>query len=325
MKKRMKIAVTAAVFAVVSAAGAYAEYPSKPVTIVVPFGPGGAADLAARIMAKEAPDYLGETVIVVNQTGAAGVTGSTMVARGPKDGHQVLMSRVGSQATVPAMNETIPYRWDDFTMLGIIELNPFAIAVAADSPWRTFEDLMVALKGDKKLTYSSGGVGTLLHMAPLIVLNGLGVRSDAHIHVPFKGGGNATAAVINGNADFIFHNLSGLMGGIQSGQLRALVVTTADRLDRLPDTPTATEVGHPNLNVIIGWSGVWGPAGMDQKAVDKWVSVLAGLKQDESWNAATSALGSIPTVMSPEDTRVFVEQQFHTFREIADALGMVVR
>ncbi|MCE2522742.1 MAG: tripartite tricarboxylate transporter substrate binding protein [Rhodobacteraceae bacterium] len=325
MKTLRNIAVMVGLAALGAASTANADYPTKPVTVVVPYGPGGAADLAARIIGNEAVDYLGETILVVNQTGAAGVTGSTMVAKGPKDGHQVLMSRVGSQATVPAMNETIPYTWDEFTMLGIVELNPFAIAVAADSPYQTFEDLAAALKGDEKLTYSSAGVGTLLHMASLIVINDLGVDSEAHIHVPFKGGGNATAAVINGNADFIFHNLSGLIGGIQSGQLRALVVTTPERVDRIPDTPTATEVGHPNLNAVIGWSGIWGPGGMDQEAVDKWVSVLASLKEDESWNAATTELGSIPAVMSPEDTRAFVEQQFNTFRVIADKLSMVVR
>ena len=302
-----------------------AEYPDQPVTIVVPYGPGGAADLAARIMGNEAPEYLGNNVLVVNQTGAAGVTGSTMVAKGPRTGYQLLMSRVGSQATVPAMNETIPYTWDEFTMLGLVEMNPFAVAVAADSAYQTFEDLVAALKGDKKLTYSSAGVGTLLHMASLILIDDLGIDSEAHIHVPFKGGGNATTAVINGNADFIFHNLSGLMGGIESGQLRALVVTTPERVDRIPATPTAVEVGHPNLGAVIGWSGVWGPDGMDQAAQKKWVSVLASLKDDESWNEATARLGSIPTVMSPEETRAFVEQQFNTFREIADKLGMVVR
>ena len=324
--KILRNAALAAGVAVVGAAGvAHAEYPTKPVTVVVPYGPGGAADLAARIIGNEAPEYLGGTVLVVNQAGAAGVTGSTMVAKGPKDGHQVLMSRVGSQATVPAMNETIPYTWDEFTMLGIVELNPFAIAVAADSPYQTFDDLAKALKGGEKLTYSSAGVGTLLHMASMIVIDDLGVDSEAHIHVPFKGGGNATAAVISGNADFIFHNLSGLKGGIDSGQLRALVVTTPDRVAAIPDTPTATEVGHPNLNAVIGWSGVWGPKDMNPEAVDAWVSTLASLKEDESWNTATSDLGSIPTVMSPEDTRVFVEQQFNTFRTIADKLGMVVR
>lgn len=313
-------------FAVMAiAAPALAEYPEKPVQLVVPYGPGGAADLAARIIGNEAPEYLGTNVLVVNQAGAAGVTGSTMVAKGPADGYNLLMSRVGSQATVPAMNETIPYTWDEFTMLGIVELNPFAIAVAADSPYETFDDLATALKSGERLTYSSSGVGTLLHMASLIVLDDLRVSSDAHIHVPFKGGGAATTAVIGGDADFIFHNLSGLIGGIEGGQLRALVITTPERVDRLPDTPTALEVGHPSLGAVIGWSGVWGPNGMDQAAVDKWVSVLGSLKDDVSWIEATQTLGSIPTVMLPDETRAFVEQQFNTFRAVADKLDMVVR
>ena len=315
----------AAGLAMASASAVLAEYPTKPVTLVVPYGPGGAADLAARIMAIEAPEYLGENVLVVNQAGAAGVTGSTMVAKGPRDGYNLLMSRVGSQATVPAMNETIPYTWDEFTMLGIVEMNPFAIAVAADSPYATFDDLATALKSGERLTYSSAGVGTLLHMAVLILLNDLGVESEAHIHVPFKGGGAATTAVVGGNADFIFHNLSGLIGAIESDQLRPLLVTTPDRVPSIPDAPTASESGHPNLGAVIGWSGVWGPAGLDAAAAETWVSVLASLKADDSWVAATEKLGSIPAVMSPDDTRVFVEQQFNTFRDVADKLGMVVR
>ena len=318
--------VFAAGLSIVGTAGvALADYPTKPVTLVVPYGPGGAADLAARIIGNEAPEYLGETVLVVNQAGAAGVTGSTMVVKGPKDGYQLLMSRVGSQATVPAMNETIPYSWDEFTMLGIVELNPFAIAVAADSPYETFADLAAALASGETLTYSSAGVGTLLHMASLILIDDLGVDSSTHVHVPFKGGGEATAAVISGNVDFIFHNLSGLIGGVESNQLRALVVTTPERVASIPDTPTSGEVGHPNLNAVIGWSGIWGPGDMNPEAVDAWVSTLATLKEDESWNAATVALGSIPAILSPEETRTFVEQQFNTFRVIADKLDMVVR
>lgn len=325
MKSLIKIAAVAGFATTAITAPVFADYPTKPVSIVVPYGPGGAADLAARIISNEAPEYLGENILVVNQTGAAGVTGSTMVAKGPKDGHQLLMSRVGSQATVPAMNETIPYTWDEFTMLGVVELNPFAIAVAADSPYKTFDDLAAALKSGERLSYASAGVGTLLHMASLIVIDDLGVSSDAHIHVPFKGGGAATTAVVSGNADFIFHNLSGLIGGIESGQLRALVVTTPERVAKIPETPTANEVGHPNLGAVIGWSGVWGPGGMDAEAVAAWTDVLAKLSADESWIAATEKLGSIPTVMSPEDTRAFVEAQFNTFRGIADKLGMVVR
>lgn len=304
---------------------AMADYPSKPIKIVVPYGPGGAADLAARIMANEAPEYVGGDILVVNQTGAAGVTGSTMVHKGPKDGHQLLMSRVGSQATVPAMNETIPYTWDNWTMLGIVEFNPFAVAVKADSPYQTFDDLAAALKGDEKLSYASAGVGTLLHMAALMVLDDLGVSADKHIHVPFKGGGNATASVVSGNTDFIFHNLSGLIGAIESEQLRPLLVTTTSRVDKIADTPTAEELGHLNLNSVIGWSGLWGPPGLSDDVVSAWTGTLDSLKTDESWNASVSELGSQATVMSMDDTRAFVEQQFNSFRVIADKLGLVVR
>ena len=325
MKSLLKLAAIAAVATVGVIGSAHAEYPDKPVTLVVPYGPGGAADLAARIIGNEAPEYLGNNVLVVNQAGAGGVVGSTMVFSAPKDGYTLLMSRVGSQATVPAMNETIPYKWDDYTMLGIVETNPFAIAVKADSPYKTFADLAAAIKGGERLTYSSAGVGTLLHMAVLITLDDLGVDADALIHVPFKGGGAATTAVVTGNADFIFHNLSGLIGPIQSKQMRALMVTTPDRVAKLPDTPTAEEVGHPGLGAVIGWSGIWGPKDMDEAAAAKWVSTIDSLSKDESWLKATTDLGSIPSIMSPDDTKVFVEKQFNSFRKVADKLGMVVR
>ena len=325
MKKFKTVALAASVVLLTLALPAAAEYPTKPVQLVVPYGPGGAADLAARIMAAEAPEYLGANVVVVNQAGAAGVTGSTMVAKGPKSGYNLLMSRVGSQATVPAMNETIPYTWDEFTMLGIVETNPFVIAVSTESPYQTFEDLVAAIKAGERLTYSSAGVGTLLHMAVLILLDDLEVDSQALIHVPFKGGGAATTAVIGGDADFIFHNLSGLISGIESDQLRPLLTTTPERVASIPDVPTATEAGHPALNAVIGWSGVWGPENLDDEIVAVWTDVLASIGKDESWIEATEKLGSIPMVMSPEETRAFVEKQYQTFNEVADKLGMVVR
>ena len=324
--KMLKAAILVAVTILFgSVSTAQADYPEQPVTLVVPYGPGGAADLAGRIMANEATEYLGNNILVVNQAGAAGVTGSTKVAKGPKDGYQLLVSRVGSQATVPAINETIPYTWDEFTMLGIIEFNPFAVVVASDSPYKTFDDFAAALKSDTRLKYSTAGVGTLLHMAALILMDSLGVDSESHVHVPFKGGGAATTAVVNGNVDFTFHNLSALIGGIESGQLRPLLVTTPDRVKSIPDTPTASELGQPALNSVIGWSGIFGPVGLDEAAKDKWVSVLANIKEDASWIEATEELGSIPTVMTPDKTRNFVEQQFTTFREIAVKLDIVVR
>ena len=288
-------------------------------------GPGGAADLAARTLANEAPEYLGTNILVVNQAGAGGVVGATAVANARADGNTLLMARVGSNATVPAINTTIPYEWDDFTFLGLIETNPFVLGVGSGSDYQSFEDVAAAIEAGEQLTYASAGVGTLLHMAVLILLDELGVDSDALIHVPFQGGGAATTAVVGGHADLIFHNLSGLIGAIESDQIRPIMVTTQERFPSIPDTPTAAELGHPSLEQVVGWTGVWGPADLPEEVVSDWVATLSSISTDESWLEATANLGSLPRVMSPEDTRDFVEGQVNTFRSVAERLDMVIR
>lgn len=322
--RAVKGAITA--LAMVFMAGlAFAEYPTKPVTLVAPYGPGGASDLAARIVSATAPGHLGNGILVVNRTGAAGVTGSTYVAKSKPNGYTVLLSRVGSQAAVPAINSKIPYKWDDFTFLGLLEQNPFVLAVKTDSPYKTFDDLKNAIKSGKKLSYSSAGVGTLLHVAMVIVLNDLGLAPDALIHIPFKGGGKAAAAVAGGHADMIFQNLSGVISQIRGNKLRALVVSTKKRPPTIPNVPTATEVGHPNLHVVVGWSGIWGPKGMPQPVVDKWVATLAALKKDKAWNKMTKGLGSIPSIMPPAETKAFVKKQYETIKGIAEKVGLSVK
>lgn len=304
---------------------ALADYPAKPVTLVSPYGPGGAADLAARTIAGTAPAYLGQAVLVVNRTGAAGVTGSTTVAKGKPDGYTLLLARVGSQAAVPAINRKIPYKWDEFTFLGLLELNPFVLVVNADSPIQSLDDVKAAAGGGEKPSYASAGVGTLLHVAMVMVLDQFGLPQDAMKHVPYKGGGKAAAAVVGGHVDMMFQNLSGVIGNIQAGKLRALAVSTPERVAAIPDVPTVAEAGYPALETVVGWSGVWGPPGMDQAAADKWVEVLGKLKDDKAWNKLTRGLGSIPSVRGPEDTRAFVENQYEAFKTLTEKLGMTIQ
>ena len=323
MNNLLRSAAGAAFLAI--AAAASADYPTKPVTMVSPYGPGGAADLAARTLAGTAPAYLGNAVLVVNRTGAAGVTGSTTVAKGRKDGYTVLLARVGSQAAVPAINRKIPYTWDEFTFLGLLELNPFVLVVNAESPLKSLDDLKAALGGGERLSYSSAGVGTLLHVAMNMVLDQFGMGPDAMKHVPYKGGGKAAAAVVGGHVDMMFQNLSGVIGNIQAGKLRAIAVSTPERVAALPDVPTVAEAGYPALETVVGWSGVWGPPGMDQEAADKWVEVLGKLKEDKAWLKLTSGLGSIPHVLGPEDTRAFVQKQYEAFKTLTEKLGMTIR
>lgn len=303
----------------------FAKYPDKPITLVSPYGPGGAADLAARTIAGTAPGYLGQAIFVINRTGAAGVTGSTSVAKGKKDGYTLLLARVGSQAAVPAINRRIPYKWDDFTFLGLLELNPFALVVNGDSPYRTLNDIKKAVASGKKLSYSSAGVGTLLHVAMVMVLDEFGLPQGAIKHVPYKGGGKAAAAVVGGHVDMMFQNLSGVIGNIQAGKLRALAVSTPKRIASISNVPTVAESGYPALETVVGWSGVWGPKNMNPEATKKWVEVLAKLKKDKAWNKLTKGLGSVPNILPPRETKAFVKDQYEAFKTLTEKLGMTIR
>jgi len=304
---------------------AHAQYPEKAIQLIAPYGPGGASDLAARALAGSATPYHGQAMIVSNRTGAAGVTGSSFVTKAKPDGYTLLLARVGSQVAVPAINPKIPYKWDDFTMLGRLELNPFVLVVNPEGKFKSFEDLETALKAGEKVTYSSAGVGTLLHIAVAVLADSLGADFNNMTHVPYKGGGNAAAAVIGGHVDLSFQNLSAALGAIQSEQLVPLVVTTKERFKAIPDVPTASDVGHPQLESIIGWSGLYGPKDLPEDVVAKWVEVLGQLAEDQSWLKLNAKLGNIPAVNSPDEMKVFAEQQFNTFKTITEKLGMTIQ
>lgn len=316
------LAIAAALIAPSTAA---AEYPERPITLVVPYGPGGAADLSARMIAGSAPNYLNQPILAINKTGAAGVVGSNFVINSKPDGYTLLSARVGSQMGVPAMNKTIPYKWDDFTIIGMTEINPFVLVVNSKSDIKSFDDFLGQLKAGKEMTYSSAGVGTLLHIAVAVMANTTGTDFEKMTHVPYKGGGKARAAVVGGQVDFSFQNLSAVAGALEAGQLRALMVTMPERQPIIPDVPTAKEVGHQDLELIIGWSAIYGPPGLPKEVVGKWSSTLTSLVKDKAWNRMTKGLGNIVSIKSPEDTKAFVEKQYKVFDETMVKLGLTIK
>ncbi len=308
-----------------AATGAKAEFPEKPITLVAPYGPGGASDLASRTLASVIPQYLGQPVLVVNRTGAGGVTGSNYVLNADSDGYTVLLARIGSHTVSPAMKSNIPYEHDDFTYLGLLEVNPVICATSVDKPYESLDDLLEAIRAEPgAISYSSAGVGTLLQVAAVMVMDVAGIENPttAAIHVPYKGGGDAATAALTGQVDFICTNSSALMSGIQGGKLRPLLVTTPERLDDVPDAPTVSELGYPELETLVGWSGIAGPPDLPQEVVDAWADALQQVKEDASWNRLTTQLGSVPRILSPEETVEFVNNQYETFRELVDRLGM---
>lgn len=303
---------------------AQAEYPERPVTMVIPYGPGGATDISGRTIAAPLGDAVPKPILMVNRTGAGGATGSVSVKNAKADGYTMLFARVGSHSVNPAMKATLPYTLDDFRFVGVYEINPVACAVKADSDIKSMAELVARVKANPgKVSYSSAGVGSLLHLAGAMVLREFGVANpikDA-IHIPLKGGGAAATAVLAGTATFICTNSSALASFVANEQLRPLMVTTEEPVVGF-NAPTAADLGKPNLHKLVGWTGIAGPAGLPDEVAAKWRGYMASATADKGFLDKMTARGSVIRLMNPEESQKFILDQYTIFRKLVDDLGM---
>lgn len=308
---------------ILTAGTALAEYPERGINMVIPYGAGGATDISARTIAEALGEAVGKPLIMTNVTGAGGVTGSVAVQNADPDGYTMLFARVGSHTVNPAMKATLPYTLDDFRFVTVYEINPFACAVAINSSIKSMDDLIAKAKSDRGVSYSSSGVGSGLHLGGAMVLDAFGLEDAANTatHIPQGGGGEAAIAVLNGTADFICTNTSALASFVANGQMTPLMVTTPDRVVGF-DAPTAAELDHPELEQLVGWTGIAGPAGLPEDVAEKWSAWMNVAAADETFVKQMEARGSIIEVMTPEDANDFIQTQFETFRALVDELGM---
>jgi tripartite-type tricarboxylate transporter receptor subunit TctC len=308
------------------ARAADADYPNHPVTIVVPFSTGGDADLAARNLAKAVQGLLPQPMVVLNKAGANGAIGSMFVREAAPDGYTLLLGRVGSQAILPALQASLKYKWNDFTPLGLLDLNPMVCVVNGDAPYRTLRDLVEAIRAQPgKLNYSTSGPATALNLATQVLLDAAGLPKQSAVQIIYKGGGEATAAVLSREVQFSCNNVTALIGNVKAGRLRALVTTTAQRLPELPGVPTAKEAGYPQLERVSGWSALYGPPDMPAALVRRWADVLARLAKDKEWLAGVHNIGSVPNIMPPAETMHFVEAQYRMFNELGKKLDIQIK
>lgn len=324
--RRVVAFVVGGILAVFAFATAAQQYPTRPLLIVAPFSAGGDSDLAARNLGAVIPKYLKQNAVVLNKVGASGAIGSEHVKNAAPDGYTLLLARVGSQATLPALKPDLSYKWNDFTFLGILELNPYVCAVVADSPYRTFGDLVEGIrKNPGKLKYSTAGVGTIHEMGPQLLFDVQKLGKEAAIQIPYKGGGEAATALLGKHVDFGCSNIGTALGFIKNRQMRALLTTTPERFKEIPDVPTAKEAGYPALERIIGWSALYGPPKMDRKLVALWGDTLKKVSTDTQWIGATEKIGSVPHIKSPEDTAKFVQEQYETYYRLGKSLDIVLK
>jgi tripartite-type tricarboxylate transporter receptor subunit TctC len=310
--------------ALLSASGAFAQgYPSKPITFVIPFAAGGDSDLSGRNVAAHASKYLSNTPIVaVNRTGASGAIGAMAVRNAAPDGYTLLVARIATHAILPALDSKLQYKWNEFTMLSLIELNPYLCFVRSDSPYRNAADLVAEIRRSPgKLNYSTAGAGTSQNMASQYLMTLAGLTKDHAVGIHYKGGGEVTTAVLGGQVQFACNNAPTVIPQVKAGTLRALFATPS-RLAELPDVPSAAETGYPDMNKIVGWTALMGPPGLPKDVVDRWVEAFARLAADAEWQQGNARLGGIAAIRSPAETEKFVREQYELYEKLVTTLGI---
>jgi tripartite-type tricarboxylate transporter receptor subunit TctC len=298
-------------------------YPSKPITFIIPFAAGGDSDLSGRNVATHASKYLNNQPIVgMNRTGASGAIGTMAVKNAAPDGYTLLVARIATHAILPALESKLPYKWNEFTMLSLIELNPYMCFVKGDSPYRSAADLVSAIRNNPgKLNFSTAGAGTSQNMASQYFMTLAGLTKDHAVGIHYKGGGEVTTAVLGGQVQFACNNAPTVIPQVKAGAVRALFVTPS-RLPELPDVPNASESGFPDMNKIVGWTALMGPPGLPKEVVERWTDVFARLAKDPDWQLGNSRIGGIAAIRSPTESEQFVREQYELYDKLIAALGI---
>ena len=313
-----------AVLAALAAGAAHAQgYPSKPITFIIPFAAGGDSDLSGRNVAAHAAKYLNNTpIIALNRTGASGAIGAMAVRNAAPDGYTLLVARIATHAILPALESKLQYKWNEFTMLSLIELNPYVCFVKSDSAYKDAKDLVAAIRASPgKLNFATAGVGTSQNMAAQYFLTLAGLTKDHAVGIHYKGGGEVTSAVLGGQVQFACNNAPTVIPQVKAGAVRPLFVTPT-RLAEIPDAPSGTEAGFPDMNKIVGWTALMGPPGLPKEVVDKWTEVFARLAKDAEWQLGNSRIGGIAAIRSPAESEQFVREQYELYDNLIRTLGI---
>jgi tripartite-type tricarboxylate transporter receptor subunit TctC len=273
-------------------------FPTRPVTLVVPFPPGGGTDTGGRILAEQLGKRWGQTVVVENKGGAAGQIGADFVAKARPDGYTLLLGNIGTQAINPSLYKKMPYDPDKaFAPISFVAELPLAMMVNPAVPAQSAKDLVALAKSQPgRLSYSSSGAGGAPHLAAEMFKQGSGTFI---VHVPYRGGGPAVQDLIAGHVQLTFMTVLEASGHIKAGKLRALAVTSDQRVPALPDVPTLAESALPGFN-SISWLGLLAPAGTPADVVEKIAADVRAVMADEGVKARFIGLGGVPRGSTPQ-------------------------
>jgi len=278
---------------------AQADYPNKPVRLVVGFAAGGISDVLGRAVAIPLSKQLGQQVIVENKPGAGTTIAGDFVMRSANDGYTLWLQDITTHAINANLYAKLPYHsMNDFSFVAMVASTPLMLVVHPSTPANNVRELIALLKANPgKYSYGSSGNGTIVHLASEMLKSSAGV--DA-LHVPYKGSNPATAAILGGEVAFVFSTMPPAISNVRGGKLRALAVTTPKRSDAAPDVPTMIESGLPNFEIVL-YSGVLAPKGMDRTLVRRINGEFAKAVQAPEMQPVWRNIGADPIANSPEE------------------------
>jgi tripartite-type tricarboxylate transporter receptor subunit TctC len=314
MKAYLPATLLAAGFALV-AAPAIAEYPERAVQLISPFPAGGAADVLARYLGKEMEAQLGKPVIILNKPGAGTIIGAQAVTTAPPDGYTLLLSSNSTFSANPAVYAKLPYDpATDFEPIGMVATLSLAILTQAGSPLNNVGELVAAAKADpKKYLFATFGNATAPHFAAEMFKAAAGIEMT---HVPYRGSAPAMTDLLGGQIPLSFDTVVAAVPQIQTGKIKALAVTTAQRSSLLPDVPTIAESGYPGFD-MGSWAALVGPKGMPADVKARLTKALETVMAMPAVQDKLKTMGFEPTYHPIDDWTAYVTKDIGRMREIA--------
>jgi len=311
MHKRL---LATAMLAFAGSVFAQAGFPTRPVTLVVPFPPGGGTDTGARLIAQKLSAKWGQQVVVENKGGAAGQIGADLVAKAKPDGYTILMGNIGTQAINPALYKKLPYDPDKaFAPISLVAELPLAMMVNPEVPAKTpAEFIALARSQPGRLSYSSSGAGGAPHLAAEMFKL---ATNTFIVHVPYRGGGPAVQDLLAGHVQLSFMTVLEASGHIKAGKLRALAVTSEKRVSALPDVPALAEGGVPGFN-SISWIGLLAPAATPPDIIEKISADVREIIASEEVASRLTGLGGVPRANTPAQFAQMIEADRKRYTQI---------
>ncbi len=319
MKSLCKRALLAGLGALSLSAAAFAQYPNKPIKIIVPFLAGGTTDIMARAVAADLQKAFGQAVVVENRAGAGGNIGADAVAKSAPDGYTFLMGTVGTHAINMALYTKMPYdAVKDFAPVSLVAAVPNILVATPSFPVNSVKELIdLAKKEDGKLTFASSGSGTSIHLSGELFKQLAGVQMT---HVPYKGSSAALPDVMSGQVNVMFDNAPSVMPHIKGGKLKAIAVTSSKRAPALPNVPTIAESGLPAFEAS-SWFGLLAPAGTPKEIVDKVSTQIQKMLQTPEMKERLASQGADGVGNTPEQFAAHIKTEIDKWAKVVKASG----